>query len=475
VLRGAGYTCLDTYREGHDLEQLIKQGRRTTGDAICAPLAGVYADLERAVEAFHRRRNAGDPQFVGKKRLLYFDNKGTGPCRQGQYMHVHQLLYYGKHTGNTSCNGLPGQGVLKFLVGNEMEGYDIGVDEWVLARAHQGLILEGVLHSLLFTGGAACRDYEEYERFVADYRMLKRDLFKALQNFKGPGRLMRGMIRRVGGAPYLSSALKYFAYRLHGRDLTKHLRRFANTWIHNRAPREGVLHVAMTGEAYMRIAQSEDVFRLLLANLGFRRFSLSFSPVWGYIEWLCEEEVDVQSDKLKRLEDAAVRDTAQIARIRSRIRATRMLQLTMRGLVARPLYRAAGVPMPLPAVTTASKSQKILPTLRPLGEIGVYVGEVLSELRHGTDIVFNIAPNGCMVSSMGEMLTPAIQNAGGAHGRIQHLFSADGDVNEELLTLALLKTMGPERYYRATPTGSARGEECSGDTYDAELATASTW
>ena len=182
----------------------------------------------------------------------------------------------------------------------------------------------------------------------------------------------------------------------------------------------------------------------------------------------------VQSDELQRLEASAVPDTEQIARIRSRIRATRMLQLSMRGLVARPLYRAAGMPVPLSSVKAAHQAQKVLPTMRPLGEIGIYIGEVLAELRHGTDIVFNIAPNGCMVSSMGEMLTPAIQKAGGAHGRVQHLFSADGDVNEELLTLALLKTMGPERYYRATPENRSKSEEYSGDSYDAELATATT-
>jgi hypothetical protein len=37
---------------------------------------------------------------------------------------------------------------------------------------------------------------------------------------------------------------------------------------------------------------------------------------------------------------------------------------------------------------------------------------------------------------------------------VQHLFSAEGDVNEELLTLALLKAMGPERYYDARPASA---------------------
>ncbi len=475
VLRGAGFTCLDTYHEDHDLEQLIKQGRRSTGDAICAPLAGVYADLERAVEAFHNRRDSGDPQFVDKKRLLYFDNKGTGPCRQGQYMHVHQLLYYGKHTSDTSCSALPGQGVLKFLVGQESEGYNIGIDEWVLARAHQALVLEGVLHSLLFTGGVACRDFAEYKRFLADYRLLKRELFAALEAFKGPGKLMRKLLDRVGTVSYLGPAVKYFAYRLHGRDIAKPLHRFAKTWIHGRPPRSDALNIAMTGEAYMRVAQCEDIFRLLLANLGFRRFNLAFTPTWSYMEWLCEEEIETHNEELKRLYATPDHDVTQVKTIQSRILATRMLQFSMRTLVARPLYRAAGVPLPVSTTTATHKARKILPTLRPLGEISPYVGEVMTELRHGTDIVFNIAPNGCMVSSMGEALTPALQHASGKQGRVQHLFSADGDVNQELLTLALLKTMGPERYYRAAADTGVDDERWSDNSYEGELATANSY
>ena len=78
-----------------------------------------------------------------------------------------------------------------------------------------------------------------------------------------------------------------------------------------------------------------------------------------------------------------------------------------------------------------------------------YIGEAVTELRGGSDIVLNVAPQGCMVSSMGELLTPAIEGLEDAPGRgcIQHLFSAEGDINEELLTLSVLKSLGPERYF----------------------------
>jgi hypothetical protein len=64
---------------------------------------------------------------------------------------------------------------------------------------------------------------------------------------------------------------------------------------------------------------------------------------------------------------------------------------------------------------------------------------------------------------MGDLLTPSIMKAAGStSGRIQNLFSVDGDVNEELLTLAVLKAMGPERYYTsASPSRTAEVEERS--------------
>jgi len=65
-------------------------------------------------------------------------------------------------------------------------------------------------------------------------------------------------------------------------------------------------------------------------------------------------------------------------------------------------------------------------------------------LRAGVDVLFSLAPAGCMVTSMGEVLTPRLQQAAGqSRGRIQSLFSADGDIDEELLSQALLRARGP--------------------------------
>jgi hypothetical protein len=467
VLRGAGYTCIDNFDEKHyDLHRLVKLGRRTTGDAVCAPLASVYADLELAVEDFRHRQQIGDPLVKGKERILYFDNKGPGPCRQGQYVDVHRLQYFGKSVtrhnqsaGNEdACQALSSQGTLKFLVGKETEGWNFGTEEWTLSRVYEGVVVQGVLHNLLFTGGAACRDYAEYQLFLDDYRTLKAELLHALEAYSGPGRLARRLIKAVGEQTYLGPVVKYFAYRLHGRDLVKPLRQFRNKWIEGRLPKGHQFEIALTGEIFMRVAQSEEIFRMLLANLGFRRFMLNFNPTWTYMEWTFDEAIETQRDQLARLQSGRKggrEQSAQIHKLESGIKMNRVGQFVFRNLIVRPIYRAAGLAMPPSTVEVLKQSRELLPTLRPLSEIATYLGEALGELRKGADIVLNVAPNGCMVASMGEVLTPAIEALNEAgHGRIQQLFSAEGDVNEELLTLALLKAMGPDRYYSAGKTAA---------------------
>jgi predicted nucleotide-binding protein (sugar kinase/HSP70/actin superfamily) len=98
---------------------------------------------------------------------------------------------------------------------------------------------------------------------------------------------------------------------------------------------------------------------------------------------------------------------------------------------------------------------EVVPTRRPGGELVPYIGEAVLKLREGYDLVLNVAPEGCMVSSMGEAITPGIHAAApGCRGKIQPLFSQQGDIDAELIQTALLKTVGPERFYR-------RAEECT--------------
>jgi len=465
VIRGAGYTCIDNYDDDkYDLHELVREGRKVTGDAVCAPLAAVYADLLRVTDDFIRRKEAGDPQVSGKKRVLYFDNQGSGPCRQGQYPGVHKLLYARSATGNepggadeTACDALPGGSVFKFLIASENTGYDPGFGEWVLMRSYQGVILQGVLHGMLFKRGATCRDYTEYQRFLEDFRKLKKEIFTLLESFSGPGPVASKMIKLFGEIPWISTGIKYFLYRMHGREFIRPIRKFSRKWNINQQLPGDPLKIWISGEVYMRVSQAEDIFRVLLSILGFRRFEVGVTPLINYMEYMLEE-MDIRnlsSEKTmyaaqQRLGDPGSRKSyaeklRNINRVRSRVS---LLRFVLRHLLIAPLYKAAGVRMAPANSDMIEVSKELLPTQRPLGELAPYLGEALIELRNDMDLLLNVGPNGCMVSSMGEALTPSIMQAKGIkNGRIQNLFSAEGDVDQELLTMAVLKAMGPERYY----------------------------
>jgi hypothetical protein len=458
--RGAGYACIDNYDDdSYDLAALVKAGRKVTGDAVCAPLAAMYADLARAVDDFVRRKRADDPLVAGKSRLLYFDSRGGGPCRQGQYPAVHQLLYQrqASHGPVASCNTMPGGEVVQFLVAREQDGYNAGFDEWLLLRAYQGAILQGVLHDLLFTGGASCRDLDEYRQFQTAYRDLKAEIYRRLEAFHGPGRSIRRLLRMLGQRNPLALPLKYLGYRLHGREFAAPLRRFSERWLRPTGANADRLRIWISGEGYMRVAQSEDIFRILLATLGFRRFRLGVTPVMSFMEYLLDEaeqkslaEVEVTLARRQRDHEPGPWRRRIPRSLRRNLRLVRRMRFALRHILARPLYRAAGLPLPPASAALVRAARPLLPTARPLGELAPYVGEALTELRQGIDLFLNVGPNGCMVSTMGEAMTPRIQQfSAPAQGRIQNLFSADGDVNEELLTLSVLKAMGPERYYQA--------------------------
>jgi hypothetical protein len=466
VLRAAGYTCIDNYDDdGYDLVELVELGRNIAGDAVCAPLAAVYGDTLRAMEDFACRKRARDPLVAGKHRVLVFNNKGTGPCRQGQYAESHKLFSHQTFGGYkvvageaVSAHGDNDDPILQFLIAEENKGYNFGVPEWVMIRGIQGAILQGVLHGLLFEGGAGCEDYAEYLGFQKEFRQLKQEVYAILEEKLAPSERAERLVQRHGGKPVVGAAVKYFGYRLYARDLQRALRRFARKWIEPRkADGAEPIRIFVEGEAYMRTAQVEEIFRILLTTLGFRRFRLDYSPLWIYLAYLLEETHMSRCEAMRVAEDRlrydgvdnrellrqVVRDNGKAA---ERLEGMRFL---FSRLLAQPLYKAAGLPMPEPMTEILAAAREVMPTLRPHGELAPYVGEALHKLRDGVDLFLNVAPEGCMVSSMGEVMTPSIlQAAGDVRGKIQNIFSANGEVDEELLTLALLKALGPESYYR---------------------------
>ena len=459
TLRGAGFTCIDNYGVDYDLQARVKEGRKATGDAVCAPLAATYGDLLRAVADFERRRAANDPRVAGRRRLLYLDNQGTGPCRQGQYVEVHKLLAHRDRIGparNDSGCDASGAASLHFLVAGETEGYSFGVAQWVIARMYLAAVVQAVLQQLHFRA-SECRDHAEYARFLREYDTLCAAIYRHLESYHGPGPLARSLLRFANGRGPLDATLKFAAYRLRDGALLRLLRDFGRRWP---PAADGTrITIAVSGEAYMRVAQAEEIFRALLAILGFRRFRLVVSPLWGYAEYLLDDVIDMSREATRRAAsgrrqvlpgdwDAVLRSQRAVRR---RAEGWRFL---LRRLLAAPLYAAAGENLPRSTKELMEGSRALLPTLRPAGELVTYLGEAAAELRHGAQVVLNVAPHGCMVASMGELLTPAIEACAG-RGRVQHLFSAEGDLDEELLGLAVLKALGPERYLQRRPAPAA--------------------
>ena len=127
IARAAGFTCLDTYRDDtYDLAALIRRGREVAGEAVCAPLAAVYGDVLGALEDFGDRRRRGDPAVRGKQRVLVFNNKGLGPCRQGQYVEFHKLLVHRRRASGedpSAAERIGEETVFQFAVAHETEGF----------------------------------------------------------------------------------------------------------------------------------------------------------------------------------------------------------------------------------------------------------------------------------------------------------------------------------------------------------------
>jgi activator of 2-hydroxyglutaryl-CoA dehydratase/predicted nucleotide-binding protein (sugar kinase/HSP70/actin superfamily) len=459
VLRAAGYTCIENFSDtGYDLQALIKSGRKQAGQAVCAPLAALYSDLRNGVDEFIRRREVGDPDFAGKHRLVLIDSQGAGPCRQGQYPGLHRLFFHNtrrEEAEQRSCNSLPGDALFEFLLIEEDEGYQGSLPDWAMLRVYQGLILKGILQAILFRAGAACRDYDEYQLFIADYRKLQAEIYRLLEAFTGPGWLGRWLLRLCGKRPLVSFPFKYFAYRMHSREFKRPLRRFVDKWMPLRSGAADDLNIMITGEGYMRLAQADEIFHILLGEFGFRRFNLELSNVMSYLETLlseAEERYRTACDAILSRQQRTGGNREDASRLKQenrKLRSIGVIRFLLRNVLAKPLYRASRLQMPQPMTEMVAASRELLPTYRPIGELAPYIGEALVGLRQGVDVVLNVAPAGCMVSTMGEVLTPSIMHADGVgSGRIQTLLSAEGDINDEALTLAVLKATGPLRYYR---------------------------
>lgn len=454
VIRSAGFLCLDNYEEDYSLESRIQLGRGVAGDSVCAPLAAVYGDVLYAINRFQRLRTSS-PAYAEKARLLIFNNKGLGPCRQGQYVEVHKLFLQKSIASTSETTELEGQ-VAKFLVGMENQGFNTGFPRWVFIRGIQATILQGVLHQLLAEGSARYADTTQLQHFLVAYTRLKQELYSHIESRSAPSIRAQQWLQPLRNVPVINSLTEFFACHFHRNYMLRPLRNFRKTWLSGSCSTSAI-RIHIDGEAYMRTAQFEDIHAGLLEILGPGRFHLTYTPIWCFLEYKlagmmmrAKESIYESHSEIRLSRDRTFIHERKVFlhKKRKRLLAVRATHLALRGFLAAPLYQAAGISMPEAVPKVLDEAGKIISTRRPGGELTPYVGEALLKLRKGYDLVLNIAPEGCMVSSMGEVITPAIYKAcGDVKGRIFPLFSQQGDIDKEKLTQALLQALGPERMY----------------------------
>ncbi|MFA6072939.1 MAG: acyl-CoA dehydratase activase-related protein [Candidatus Woesearchaeota archaeon] len=464
VIKGAGITVIDNYEdETYNLKKKVMIGRKYAGDAVCAPFAAVFADIVLAATDFVERKKRNDPLVEGKTRMLVFDNKGTGPCRQGQYYELHKLLLHRKFKDSTEQIDSKQEKIeekysdfVKLIVSEEKNGFNIGLDEWVLIQAFQGLVLQGILHSCLIKAGNVCNSIEEYSEFMKDYTTMKNQMFELMETSLEPNKRLLNISNKISkGSKHLGFVGKYFAYGLHNNNgFRKIIKSFSNKWLKKQNRPKIKIHVE--GEAYIRVAQIEEIFKETVDLIGLGSFEMTYSPLWSYLELLLEENLNTIQSELKLFEQLIIstQDKTKLSELKELIKSKKKdlkniinFKQLLRKILVNPIYSAARIDPPHEISHTLHNAKKIVSSLKPHGELPPYIGEALAKSEEGYDLFLNVAPESCMISSMGQSFTEPILNMTNKKMRIQGLFTLNGEVDKEKLELALLKTSGPEKFY----------------------------
>jgi len=471
VFKAAGVTVIDNFDDAaYDLEAKAKIGRKYVGDAACAPLAAVFADMLNAVDDFVHRKQTNDPLVKGKTRIVLFMHYGDGPCRQGQYVDICKLNFY-KILGN--LDGQPpelqnGRFPIKFLENiatslHNKQDYIAELEKWTVVQGYQGIIMKGVLHSMFLKASSNCQDFEEFEALKRDFINLKQTVYEMIEYKVKPNRFSRWLVKTIENRfPRLGGPAQYFGYGLYNNNgFRKVFKAFGDKWIrkyeNGEVDPKRKVKVYVDGEIYLRVAQLDEILKSLIDTLGFGAFELNYTAVWCYFEYILEarilianQDIEMYENKLKDTRDQHEQETLLnlIQEKKQIIRQNKNTINNFRNILAGPLYRAAGLEMPERLKNAIAAAKMVIPKYRPFGELVPFVGETILQLNHGTNLVLNVAPEGCMVASMGEMLTPKImQIVNNPQARIQFLSTTEGEVNMDVLRLSLLKLLGPEGYY----------------------------
>jgi len=469
VFRAMGVTVIDNFNdENYDLLEKAKMGRKYVGDSVCVPLAAVHTDLVNAVEDFKRRKEEGDPLVKDKKRVILFMHGGDGPCRLGQYVHMYKMTFnkiFTRHEIDQKGRKQPPiqliENVSSSLLGKD--DYTAELDKWVGVQAYHALIIQGIFHSVYLKASSCVKSRKEFDAMRADYIKMKEDIFYILENKIKPSdraeKIVSFFEKRI---PKLGGVALYFAYGLYNNNgVRKLLRKFSSQWIkpYEKAAKNGKrkIRVHVDGELYMRVAQLNEIMKAVADSAGFGNFEISYSPIWIFFENILEARILVADRDIEHFNHQIDQsdDAEEIKKLKEQIADREAIKVetestikNFRNVLAAPLYKAAMLPMTHPMKKVFQAAKPVIPTFKPFGELVPYTGETILNIKDGVDLVLNVAPEGCMVSSMGQLFTPKIvSETGNPDARVQHLFSMDGEVDEEILQLAMLKILGPGQFY----------------------------
>lgn len=458
VMRASWYTCIDNYDdETYNLEKIIRNWRKYVWDSVCAPLSWVFSDSIDAVKDFIKRKK--DWELKWKKRIFIFDNAWDWPCRQWQYYMVHKL-YMHKELPNIFNNSNNSfwieNNIVKFLVGEEKYWYSVGIDEWWMVQAFQAFVVQWVMHSVYMKYWTNCETKEEFNKFLIDYKELKNKLFDLFE--KSAPSDIKLKLTKYSKFFWIENLIKYFSYWLYNNNwIRKELVKFRKKWEWNKNNNKKI-KVYVDWEAYMRVAQIDMIYEVVVNSLWLRKFEIWYSPLWTYFEYLLESKILVINEEnqvyKQFIENFSKNDDNLIKKYKHNkklIKQINKLSFILRTVFINPLYKSAWIDIPEKMDYIFKKSKRIIPTSKPDWELIMYVWEVISKLENWTDLFLNISPEWCMVSTMWEILSPIIlketEKNRKTNSRIETLLSQYWEIDEEKIKLALLKIMWPEKFY----------------------------
>ena len=469
LMRAMGITAIDNYTDDeYDLEQKGRKGRQYVGDAVCLPLAAVFADMLESVEDFLEKKDLNDPQYRGKSRIVLFMHGGDGPCRLGQYIQVFKLAFYRAWSGSEVPDELSPDKIaatkIRFIenVSSSLTGKNdctVAFEPWVGLLGYQGVIVQGLLYSLLLKGASFCRDEASFRALLTDYRVLKEQIYGHIEFRARPGPIARKLVNLVSRRrPALAGPAKYLGYGLWNNfGLRRYIRAFARRWISSgngsRNNEQRQLRIHLDGEVYMRTSQAEAILRLLTDYLGYGAFEMTLTPTWCFLEAVlftrhldaqaCLTDLDLERQAGPLAGDGRHIDIERKRQAGISVETEKTID-QMRNLLARPLYEAGRLAMPHAMREVYRAAAPIITTGKPNGELVPFVGEAVLRCREAVDLILNVAPEGCMVSGMGDMLIPSIHAHGHSEQRtaIISLCSREGEIREDDIRLALLRALG---------------------------------